>query len=72
MRSGCHEEFWNGPEVKIYIWEVVIRSLEKFGGIPVLYRGHRRGSGQPPASYMGLMGQGGKQTRHKGTGAPPI
>ena len=25
---GRREEFWNGPEVKIYIWEVIIRSPE--------------------------------------------
>ena len=30
------------------MWEVVIRSPERFGGISVLYRGHRRGSGGPP------------------------
>ena len=48
MRSGRHEEFRKGPEVKIYIWEVVIRLPEMFGGIPVLYRGHRMGSGGPP------------------------
>ena len=29
---GCHEEFWNGPEVKIYIWEVLFWSPEKFRG----------------------------------------
>ena len=28
-----YEEFRNGPEVKIYIWEVIIRSPERFGGI---------------------------------------
>ena len=50
------EEFQNGPEVKIYIWEVVIRSPEKFGGIPVLYRGHRRGSGGPPGGVTSLGG----------------
>ena len=47
MRSGRHEEFRNGPEVKFYIWEVVMRTPESFGGIPVLYRDHRRGSGGP-------------------------
>ena len=36
------------PEVKIYIWEVVKRTPGSFGVIPVLYRGHRKGSGGPP------------------------
>ena len=48
MRSGRHEEFRNGPEIKIYIWEVLIRSPEVFGGLSVLYRDHRKGSGGPP------------------------
>ena len=48
MRSGRHEEFRIGPEVKIYIWEVIIRSPQVFGGLPVLYRDHQRGSGGPP------------------------
>ena len=34
--------------MKIYIWEVIIRSPEVFGGLSVLYRDHRRGSGGPP------------------------
>ena len=45
---GRHEEIWKGPEVKIYIWEVVKRTPGSFGVIPVLYRGHRKGSGGPP------------------------
>ena len=54
------EEFRNGPEVKIYIWEVIIRSLEMSGvyqyctgttgGVPGV---HRVG---PPAPE-GLMGR---------------
>ena len=48
MRSGHDEESRNGRDVKIYIWEVVIRTPEKFGGIPVLYRGHQKGSKGPP------------------------
>ena len=40
---GYHEELRNGPEVKIYIWEVIFRVPEKFGNFPVLYReGSRR------------------------------
>ena len=64
MRSGRHEEFWNGPEIKIYIWEVLIRSPKVFEGLSVLYRDHRRGSGGPPggATYTGgprgLKGEG--------------
>ena len=55
MRSGRHEEFRNGPEVKIYIWEVLFLSPEKFRGHPVLYRDHRKGPGGPPggATYPG-------------------
>ena len=41
-------------------------------GVLGTYRVTGRGSGQPPASYMGLMGQEGKHTSHKGAGAPPI
>ena len=33
-----HEEFRNGPEVKIYIWEVVIGVPGKVWFFPVLYR----------------------------------
>ena len=63
MRSGRHEEFRNGPEVKIYIWEVIIRSPEIFGGIPVLYRDHRRGSGGPPGGATGPGGIHGPSVR---------
>ena len=45
---GRHEEFWNGPEVKNYIWEVEFRPSGKFRGSPVLYRDHRKGPGGPP------------------------
>ena len=47
--------FWNGPEVKIYIWEVLFWSPEKFWAISVLYRDHRKGPGDPPggATYPG-------------------
>ena len=48
MRSGRHEEFRNGPEVKIYIWEVLFWSSEKFRALSVLYRECRKGSGGPP------------------------
>ena len=34
--------------MKIYIWEVIIRSPEVFEGLPELYRDHRRGSGGLP------------------------
>ena len=35
---GRHEEFWNGPEVKIYIWKVVVRVPKKVRVFSVLYR----------------------------------
>ena len=55
MRSGCHEEFRNGPEVKIYIWEVLYRASGQVSGLAVLYRDHRKGPGGPPggATYLG-------------------
>src|SRR5215216_401208 len=34
--------------------------------------GHQKGFRAPPAKDMGLMGQEGKHTSHKGAGAPPI
>ena len=37
-----------------------------------MYRVTRRGSEQPPASYMGLMGQELDRPAPKGAGAPPI
>ena len=70
-----HEEFWNGWEVKIYIWEVVIRTPEGFRGISVLYRGHRKGSGGPPGGATppggphGLHGAGSSPWR---AGRPPL
>ena len=45
---GHHEEFRNGPEVKIYIWEVPFWSPEKFWVLSVTYRDHREGPGGPP------------------------
>jgi hypothetical protein len=40
---GHHEELRNGPEVKIYIWEVIFWVPEKVRFFPVLYReGSRR------------------------------
>ena len=33
----CHEELRNGPEVKIYIWEVLFLLPEKFRVFPMLY-----------------------------------
>ena len=59
--------------MKIYIWEVVIRSPESFGGISVLYRGHRRGSGGPPGgatSSGGPYGLYGEGNQPKWAGAP--
>ena len=59
MRSGRHEEFRNGPEVKIYIWEVLFWSAEKFRVLSVTYRDHREGPGGPPSgatSPGGLRG----------------
>ena len=38
LDPGYHEELWNGPEVKIYIWKVVFRDSEKVWFFPVLYR----------------------------------
>ena len=59
--------------VRIYIREVVIRSPERFGGISVLYRGHRRGSGGPPGgvtSSGGPYGLYGEGNQPKWAGAP--
>ena len=44
MRSRRHEEFRNGPEVKIYIWEVPFWTPEVFWALSVTYRDHRKGS----------------------------
>ena len=41
-------------------------------GVPGTYRVTGRGSRQPPASYMGLMGQELDRPAPKGAGAPPI
>ena len=51
-----HEEFWNGPEVKIYIWEVLFWSPEKFRVLSVMYRDHREGPGGPPNGATGPRG----------------
>ena len=56
MRSGRHEEFRNGPEVKIYIWEVLFWSPEKFRVLSVTYRDHREGPGRPPSGATGPRG----------------
>ena len=53
MISRTSEEFRNGPEVKIYIWEVLFWSPEKFRAISVLYRDHREGPGGPPSGATG-------------------
>src|SRR3954465_16069851 len=52
---GRHKEFRNGPEVKIYIWKVIIRTSGQVSGLSVLYRDHRRVPGGPPggATYPG-------------------
>ena len=49
MRSRRHEEFRNGPEAKIYIWEVLFWSPEKFRTLSVMYRDHREGPPTPEA-----------------------
>ena len=46
---GRHEEFRNGPEVNIYIWEVLFWLPEKFRVLSVTYRDHREGPGGPPS-----------------------
>ena len=56
MISGRHEEFRNGPEVKIYIWEVLFWSPEKFRVFSVTYRDHREGPGGPPGGATGPRG----------------
>ena len=77
---GCHEEFQNGPEVKIYISEVLFWSPEEFRGLSVTYRDHREGPGGPPSGATnpgGLHGPsvGGDQPQvgwcapHKAQGA---
>ena len=53
---GHHEEFRNGPEVKIYIWEVLFWSPEKFRVLSVTYRDHREGPGGPPGGATGPRG----------------
>ena len=53
---GRHEEFRNGPEVKIYIWEIMFWSLEKFRVLSVTYRDHREGPGGPSSGATGPRG----------------
>ena len=43
-----HEEFRNGPKVKIDIYEVWFWPPEVFRASPVVYRDHRRGPGGTP------------------------
>ena len=52
---GRHEEFRNGPEVNIYIWEVLFWPPENVPGITGSVTGPPEGSGGPPApeAYMG-------------------
>ena len=38
------------------MWEVLFWSPGSFGVIPVLYRGHRKGSGGPPGGATGPEG----------------
>ena len=44
------------PEVKIYIWEVLFWSPEKFRVLSVMYRDHREGPGGPPSGATGPRG----------------
>ena len=48
--------FRNGPEVKIYIREVLFWSPEKFRVLSVTYRDHREGPGGPPSGATGPGG----------------
>src|SRR3954468_9418402 len=45
LDPGRHEEFRNGPEVKIYIWEVLFWSPKGFRVLSVTYRDHQEGPG---------------------------
>ena len=60
----------------MYIWEVVMRAPESFGGISILYRGHRKGSRGPPGGATssegpyGLYGEG-NQPKWAGAQHPP-
>ena len=56
---GRHEEFRNGPEVKIYIWEVLFWTREKLGVKSVMYRDHGEGPGGPPSGSTIPGGQHG-------------
>ena len=47
------------PEVKIYIWEVLFWSPEKFRVLLVTYRDHREGPGGPPGGATGPRGMRG-------------
>ena len=48
MRSRTSRGVPNGPEVKIYIWEVLFRASGQVSGLSVLYRDHQKGPGGPP------------------------
>ena len=67
---GYHEELWNGPEVNIYIWEVIFWVSEKVRVFSVLYRegsrrfrGFHRGAQRPE---KGPHGPRGGATAHMG------
>ena len=67
--------FIYGPEVKIYIWEVLFWSPEKFRVLSVTYWDHREGPGGPPSGATipgGLHGpSGGGDQPQVGWCAPP-
>ena len=74
MRSRTSQKFRNGPEVKIYIWEVLFWSPEKFRALSVLYRECRKGSGGPPGGPPapgGHMGCRGCALAYMGQGHQP-
>ena len=50
------------------MWEVVKRTPGSFGVIPVLYRGHRKGSGGPPGGATPPGGPHGL----RGAGSQPL
>ena len=56
MRSRTSRGVRNGPEVKIYIWEVLFWSPEEFRGLSVTYRDHREGPRGLPGGATGPRG----------------
>ena len=67
-------EFRNCPEVKIYIWEVLFWSPEKFWVLSIMYRDHREGPRGPPSAATspgGLHGPSVGGTSPRWAGAPP-